>query len=286
MSASREIEDLRKVWLELGMANEMVSEFGEYLQRRGRDLDAIIDVASALRKKCMYHEALATYDLGERWFPNNRFIWNNRGVVYRDWGHLDESVAAFQRALAIEPGYSKALEGRSDSLFQRGDFEAAASGYQTVLDQHPDWAITWRNLALALSGAGRSEESIAAYGRSLKLMPDDTQTLYDYALELARVGRSADAIATLDRLLALDPNDSEAREKRRRFESPSGTPVTFKYLRRSGSLWCSERVARRRNSIVSLNSSTLRSIRAERRQQNLRDFSSPTDGALRSRMGG
>jgi tetratricopeptide (TPR) repeat protein len=229
MSASREIEELGKVWLELGMANELVSEFSEYLQRRGRDLDAIIDVASALRKKCMYHEALATYDLGERWFPNNRFIWNNRGVVYRDWGHLDESVAAFQRALAIYPGYSKALEGQSDSLFQRGDFAAAAAGYQTVLGQHPDWPITWRNLALALSGACRSQESIAAYERSLTLMPDDTQALYDYALELARVGRGDDAVATLDRLLALDPNDSDAREMQRRFKAASRTPVTFKY---------------------------------------------------------
>jgi tetratricopeptide (TPR) repeat protein len=229
MSASPEIEELRKVWLELGMANDLVSEFSEYLQRRGPDLDAIIDVASALRKKCMYHEALATYDLGERWFPNNRFIWNNRGVVYRDWGQLDASVAAFERALAIEPGYSKALEGRSDALSQRGDFAAAAAGYQTVLDQHPDWPITWRNLAVALSGAGRSHESIAALERSLTLMPDDTKTLYWYALELARVDRAADAVATLNRLLALDPNDSDVREMRRRFESPSGTPVTFKY---------------------------------------------------------
>jgi tetratricopeptide (TPR) repeat protein len=229
MSASPEIEDLRKTWLELGMANELVSEFSEHLQRRGPDLDAIIDVASALRKKGMYHEALLTYDLGERWFPNNRFIWNNRGVVYRDWGELDASVAAFERALAIEPGYSKALEGRSDSLTQRGDFAAAAAGYQTVVDEHPDWPITWRNLGVALSGAGRSDESIAAYERSLRLMPDDTKTLYWYAIELARVGRAGDAVATLNRLLALDPNDSDVREMRRRLESPSGPPVTFTY---------------------------------------------------------
>jgi tetratricopeptide (TPR) repeat protein len=226
---SGDIEQLRNEWLELGMSSELADQLSEYLECRSRDLDAIIDVASTLRHKRLYHEALATYDLGERWFPSDRFIWNNRGVVYRDWGRLDNSVAAFERALEIEPGYSKALEGRSESLLLRGDFEAAAAGFQAVVDRHPDQAITWRNLALALSGARRTEESIAAYERSLTLSPDDTQTLFDCAGELARSGRYAEATAMLDRLLELDPNDSDARQKRRQLECPSGAPVAIQY---------------------------------------------------------
>jgi hypothetical protein len=34
-------------------------------------------------------------------------------VVNRDWGHLDEAVAAFERALEIDPKYSKALQTKT-----------------------------------------------------------------------------------------------------------------------------------------------------------------------------
>jgi tetratricopeptide (TPR) repeat protein len=145
----------------------MSDELGGDIERRGQDLDAILDVASSLRHQHLYHEALATYDLGERWFPNDRYIWNNRGVVYRDWGRLDEAVVAFERALQIEPSYTKALEGRAESLLLRGDFVEAAAGFRTVLMSCPDQAITWRNLAIALSGAGKQQESVEAYERSL-----------------------------------------------------------------------------------------------------------------------
>jgi tetratricopeptide (TPR) repeat protein len=225
MSIAADVEQLRKTWLELGMASQMADELGTYLEQSGRDLDAVIDVASKLRHQRLYHEALVTYDLGERWFPNDRYISNNRGVVNRDWGHLDEAVAVFERALEIEPKYSKALEGRSDSLLLRGDFAEAVAGYRIVIEEHPDQAITWRNLAIALSGAGKPQESIDAYECSLDLAPNDTQTLFDYAGLLAQVGRAGDAIVILDRLLKLDADDSDARQKRSRLEStPEALP--------------------------------------------------------------
>ena len=143
MSITADVEQLRKTWVELGMASQMADELGAYLEQRGRDLDAVIDVASKLRHQRLYHEALVTYELGERWFPNDRYISNNRGVVYRDWGRLDEAVAAFERALEIEPKYSKALEGRSESLLLRGDFAEAVARFRTVVEEHPDQAISW-----------------------------------------------------------------------------------------------------------------------------------------------
>lgn len=229
MSITADVEELRKVWIELGMASNMADELGAYLEQRGRDLDAIIDVASSLRHKRLYHEALATYDLGERWFPNDRYISNNRGVVNRDWGRLDEAVAAFERALEIEPVYSKALEGRSESLLLRGDFAEAVAGFRTVVDTHPDQAITWRNLALALSGAGKPQESIEAYERSLALAPNDTQTLFDYAGALTQAGRAGDAIMILDRLLKLDADDSDACQMRSRLSSAPDALPDFQY---------------------------------------------------------
>lgn len=225
MSIAADVEQLRKTWLELGMAAQMAEELGAYLEQRGRDLDAVIDVASNLRHQRLYHEALLTYDLGERWFPNDRYLSNNRGVVNRDWGHLDEAVAAFERALDIEPTYSKALEGRSESLLLRGDFAEAVAGFRTVVEEHPDQAITWRNLAIALSGAGKPQESIEAYERSLDLAPNDTQTLFDYAGALAQLGRAGDAIVIIERLLRLDADDSDARQmKRRLMSSPEALP--------------------------------------------------------------
>jgi tetratricopeptide (TPR) repeat protein len=163
--------------------------------------------------------------LGERWFPDNRYIWNNRGVLNRDWGRFDEAIAAFERALEIDPEYSRALEGRSEALLLRGNFADAVTGFRSVVEKHPNQAETWRNLAMALAGAGKRETSIKTYERSLALAPNDTKTLFDYAGVLAQAGRYGDAIATLDRLLELNGEDSEARKWREQLlTSPITTP--------------------------------------------------------------
>jgi len=228
MSTAADVEQLRRTWVELGMDRNMAAELGAHIER-GRDLDAIIDVASTLRQQRLYHEALVTYELGERWFPNDRYIWNNRGVVNRDWGRLTEAVAAFERALQIEPQYAKALEGRSECQLLRGDFAAAVTGFRAVLEKHPDQADTWRNFALALAAAGDSAQALEAYEHSLALAPNHTQTLFDYAGTLAQAGRPGDAIEVLDRLLAIDGNDSDARAWRKRLQSSPQTPLDVQY---------------------------------------------------------
>jgi predicted O-linked N-acetylglucosamine transferase (SPINDLY family) len=67
--------------------------------------------------------------------PGSADAWNNRGVALRELGRLDDAIASFGRALAINPGYAGALLNRGivkgldvgDHAAAIPDFERAAA---------------------------------------------------------------------------------------------------------------------------------------------------------------
>ncbi len=58
-------------------------------------------------------EALAAFDLALASQPGAAAGWNSRGVVLRHLGRFDEAVASFTRAVSLSPGYAGAFFNRA-----------------------------------------------------------------------------------------------------------------------------------------------------------------------------
>lgn len=169
--------------------------------------DKIIEQALALNKRGKSDEALKLLNDAAKKYPDNQFIFVNRGNIYNNnlknyeaaiadysktieindkfsWPYLnraiaygrlkrwDEAIIDYGRALDIDPNYASAYNGRAWSYCQIGKFEAALVDANKALELRPNEANFYDTRATAYSGLKRYAEAIADMDRAIKLLPE------------------------------------------------------------------------------------------------------------------
>jgi TolB-like protein/DNA-binding winged helix-turn-helix (wHTH) protein/Flp pilus assembly protein TadD len=130
---------------------------------------------------------------------------------------LDKAIDAFDRAIAIDPGYAAAYSGLADTYALAGDWEyavlAPADAFgrsraaamkalaldDTLADAYTSLALTSDLYAWDWAAAD------TAYRRALQLNPGYASAHQWYAWHLLLMGRTAEALAELRTAAALDP---------------------------------------------------------------------------------
>lgn len=79
------------------------------------------------------------------------------------------ALVAYERALQAWPTQRAALLGVGNAAYALGQPERAALAYRQAVQQHPDFADAWNNLAQVLLEQGRLHEAQQAIGHALAL---------------------------------------------------------------------------------------------------------------------
>lgn len=90
----------------------------------------------------------------------------NRGLVLRRLGRERDAVAAFDRALALDPAHANALFERSCAQLDGDALGAAATGFARYLETEPGDAHARLNLGKALVRLGRPHEALEPLARA------------------------------------------------------------------------------------------------------------------------
>jgi len=96
---------------------------------------------------------------------------NNLGVLYQDAGRLDDAVAEFQRALAIDPRHVKARSNMGVALLQSNRIDQAAAELRQAMTSDPRNVEAIVNFALVQRALGRSIDARTLLLRALTLDP-------------------------------------------------------------------------------------------------------------------
>lgn len=107
-------------------------------------------------------------------------FWDERGCALCVAEQYRDAIAAFDRAIALNPTHSRA----------------------------------WNHRGNALSGLHRAAEALVAYDRAVAIQPDYHQAWFNRGLLLAEMMAYGNALASYDRAIALhlDPRYVHARE--------------------------------------------------------------------------
>ncbi len=107
----------------------------------------------------------------------------SRGVInfqLESYESLDRAILFFERAVALDPTYARALVALASALHTKADYlvlpelsERALGAFRRALELQPGSAQAWRLMGSALMGLGRDEEGFAAIKRALELAPED-----------------------------------------------------------------------------------------------------------------
>ncbi|MSO61422.1 MAG: tetratricopeptide repeat protein [Acidobacteria bacterium] len=160
------------------------------------DLGRLPEAEAVLRRAVRVRDAAAEYNLAsvldrmERW---------------------DEAREHYDRALAINPFHSRALNNLGIGFSRHGDRRRAFSYYRRAIDIAPEVADSYTNLSAALGVTGRFLEALAATDMAVKLNPSAADAHGNRGIALAQLGRRVEARAAFETAIRIDPRHADAK---------------------------------------------------------------------------
>jgi tetratricopeptide (TPR) repeat protein len=130
-----------------------------------RDVLFILGLSSVAlndpQRACHYFQLLL------RSYPYDIPALVNQGIVLRGQGRFEDALAAFDKALEINPRVLEAHYNRANMLADLGLLNLAVQGYQDALRLDPLYREAISNLALTFAKLKRFEEAISLFGQHI-----------------------------------------------------------------------------------------------------------------------
>jgi tetratricopeptide (TPR) repeat protein len=121
-------------------------------------------------------------------------------LQYYDWD-WPRSNDAYQRAIALHPGYATAHQWYADFLSDLGRFDEAFAEIERAVELDPLSAVTGTSHGDTFYYARRYQEAIARYQRTLELDPGYSWARMNLGRALQELGRHDEAIRTFEAAL-------------------------------------------------------------------------------------
>lgn len=112
--------------------------------------------------------------------PDGAAEWYERGTELEE-DSPEEAIAAYRRALEIDPGLADAHLNLGRLLHDGEQTAEAEPHYRRALELRPDDAIAAYNLGVALQDLGRLAEAVSAYLATLEIDPSLADAHYNLA---------------------------------------------------------------------------------------------------------
>jgi predicted O-linked N-acetylglucosamine transferase (SPINDLY family) len=133
-----------------------------------------------------------------------------QGNELRELNRLEEALASYEKALAINKNHAGANFKRGSTLQRLNRLEDALVCYETVLAIDPHYADAYFNYGTILQSYGRLEDAIEFFNRSLAINPNDADAYNNIGILQAGLNQLDDALNNFDRSIKLNPKNSVA----------------------------------------------------------------------------
>lgn len=176
------------------------------------DAERVYRQANQLAKHGRFADALPCYEEVLRLAPGHVNALINLGVVQHRLGQLDQAVASYQRALAVDAQADKAHSNLALLLRERGDLAGAVQHYDAARRLKPNDAEILNLLGLALYEHGQLEAAARCLTRAVEIAPHSAQAANTLAGVLKVQGHREAALRLHERAVEIDPAFFEAHE--------------------------------------------------------------------------
>ncbi|MEH2309798.1 tetratricopeptide repeat protein, partial [Nostoc sp.] len=138
----------------------------------------------------------------------------NLGIALREQKKLDAAVAAYQKAIQLNPNDADAYNNLGNALGEQKKLDAAVAAYQKAIQLNPNHTYAYNNLGNALTDQKKLDAAFAAYQKALTLpennsgTPTSAHTLAHNGLGLwfQKQEKLKEAIQQFDKAEEIDPN--------------------------------------------------------------------------------
>jgi tetratricopeptide (TPR) repeat protein len=203
----------------LGRGDEALTAFGQAVKLKPGHLEAWLNAGTLFHRAGRFKEAVTTFRAAAAACPDVR-VFYNLGMCLRDLAaqpdedaqtHRDEAVAAFARAVILDPSFAPAQIAQSAALAVAGVYDKAITHLLSAIalkaaasDQEKRELLN--NLGELFRKNRQLDRAIDTQRQALLLGPDDRTIRYNLALTLAAAGDIGEAEEIYLRLIESDPS--------------------------------------------------------------------------------
>ncbi|MDR2662085.1 MAG: tetratricopeptide repeat protein [Treponema sp.] len=159
-----------------------------------------------------YAAAMEAFDAAIALNPQYAEAYNGKGTIYLAAGDPEQAIAEFSRAIAINGAYAEAYKNRADAYKRTESYDKALEDYTrlTVLDPRDAEAWFFRGTIHALWND--PDKALADYTEAIRLNPDYAEAYYNRGYIYGEQGDLDRIIADWAEVLRIRPEDSRIRE--------------------------------------------------------------------------
>jgi tetratricopeptide (TPR) repeat protein len=125
---------------------------------------------------------------------------------------VDEAIACYKKAIALDPKCAKAHSSLGVALYGKGQVDDAIACYKKAIEADPKLAPAHSNLGIALDATGKQKEAIEAWREAIRLNPRFGEPQYRLGKALLLQGKPSEALGPLQAAANLLP-DATARAR-------------------------------------------------------------------------
>jgi tetratricopeptide (TPR) repeat protein len=157
-----------------------------------------------------YPEAVAAFDRAVDIDPLHALTWAYQGRVLSARGAYSEALLSYSQAVAMQPDLARGLVGQCFAFNKTADYASAQAACEAALQMGDnEWwdlgpAEGWAQLAQALAGQGSYEDALAAANRAVGIRPDYAAAWGDRGVILWYLEDYEGAIASTQQAIQLD----------------------------------------------------------------------------------
>jgi tetratricopeptide (TPR) repeat protein len=138
-------------------------------------------------------DSAASIPLSSQRSAESAHEWFAIAADHEDSEAWDDAIAAYRRALAIQPHFAEANFNLANVLRAACRHEAAEERYRVAIEQNGQWAEAWFNLADLLDDQNRTDEAIDCLRESLRCSPHYADAHFNLAQCLEKAGMTEEA---------------------------------------------------------------------------------------------
>jgi tetratricopeptide (TPR) repeat protein len=157
--------------------------------------------------------AVMVLEMGLEKFPNDTYLNQSLGYVYKTRGEWETSLQYYQVALGNEPENRDFLKVVGELYQKLDDNENAIATYRKYLELNPDDRNIQEKVTNLVRRTYSTEEYVAELISYLQSNPNDLEKRFDLAMTYLDNGENQLAIAQFQQVLEKDPKNVRALEK-------------------------------------------------------------------------
>ena len=205
--------DLALLYNKIGKADQSAAEVKRALQLDPKDWKTYMAMGLGAYQAGQFQAAASAWETALKLEPDNVPALRNLGAAYHTLGRDDDAVATLQHALEIKPS-ADVYTNLGTILFYQGKYDESVPAFEKALALNANNSEIWGNLADAYRwSSGKKDKAKAAYQQAIQLVRDEivkSPTEVDLKADLAMyLAKSGDKTAALQAMQTVEEAHSK-----------------------------------------------------------------------------